>query len=177
MQTMDRYNHPDGDIMSLLQSIELVQGILNSHWGTDVRDPFRKGRAVSALENAGFKPKTVMQIWQNIAEIGETTAESGLPMMKTVSFQLAECYDWDYQRARLRRGDDPRIRSTMEDEILLHNAGSAWVPELEDTNMFQTDSRDRAADRDAEAYENQKYFRTVSRSWQMTSCFGRTLVS
>ena len=34
--------------------------------------------------------------------------------MKTVSFQLAECYAWDYQRARLRRGDDPRIRSTMD---------------------------------------------------------------
>ena len=58
------------------------------------------------------------------------------------------------------KGDDPRIRSTMEDEILLHNAGSAWNPELEDTNMFQTDSRDRAADRDAEAYDNQRYFRT-----------------
>ena len=38
--------------------------------------------------------------------------------MKTVCFQLAECYDWDYQRMRLRRGDDPRIRSTMDDEIL-----------------------------------------------------------
>ena len=80
--------------------------------------------------------------------------------VKTVSFQLAECYDWDYQQMRLRKGDDPRIRSTMEDEILLHNAGSAWVPELEDTNMFQTDARDHAADRDAEAYENQKSFRT-----------------
>ena len=61
---------------------------------------------------------------------------------------------------RLKRGDDPKIRATMEDEILLHDAGSAETLELEDTNMFQTDSRDRAADRDAEAYENQKYFRT-----------------
>ena len=49
--------------------------------------------------------------------------------IKTVSFQLAECYEWDH-RSRLRKGDDPRIRSTMEDEILLHNAGSAWNPEL-----------------------------------------------
>ena len=48
----------------------------------------------------------------------------------------------------------------MEDEFLLHEAGSAETLELEDTNMFQTDSRDRAADRDAEAYENQKHFRT-----------------
>ena len=29
-----------------------------------------------------------------------------------------------------------------------------------DTNMYQTDSRDRAADRDAEAYDSQRYFRT-----------------
>ena len=69
IQTMDRYNHPDGDIMSLLQSIELVEGILNSHWVTSVRDLPRKERAVSALENAGLNPKTVMQIWQNIAQV------------------------------------------------------------------------------------------------------------
>ena len=80
--------------------------------------------------------------------------------LKTVSFQLAESYDWESRAMRLKRGEDPKIRATMEDEILLHEAGSAETLELEDTNMFQTDSRDRAADRDAEAYENQKYFRT-----------------
>ena len=68
--------------MSLLQSIELVEGILNSHWVTDARDLPWYGRAVRALENAGFKPRTVMQIWQNIAQIGETMAETGLPMGK-----------------------------------------------------------------------------------------------
>ena len=72
-------NHPDGDIMCLLQSIE---GILNTHWVTDVRDLLWQGRAVSALESAGFRPRTVTQIWQNIAQIGETMAESGLPMGK-----------------------------------------------------------------------------------------------
>ena len=80
--------------------------------------------------------------------------------LRTVSFQLAEGYDWDSWKMKLRRGDDPKIRATMEDEILLHEAGSAETLELEDTTMFQTDSRDRAADRDAEAYENQKSFRT-----------------
>ena len=79
--------------------------------------------------------------------------------LKTVSFQLAECYEWN-NRYRLKRGDNPMIRATMEDEVLLHDAGSAEMVELEDTNMFQTDSRDSAADRDAEAYENQKCFRT-----------------
>ena len=54
---------------------------------------------------------------------------------------------------KLRKGDNPRIRATMEDEVLLGNAGSADTLELEDTNMYQTDSRDRAADRDAEAYK------------------------
>ena len=38
--------------------------------------------------------------------------------------------------------------------------GSADTLELEDTNMYQTDSRDRAADSDAEAYEGYKHFRT-----------------
>ena len=35
--------------------------------------------------------------------------------------------------------------------VLQHGAGTAWNPELEDTNMFQTHSRDGVADRDAEA--------------------------
>ena len=48
----------------------------------------------------------------------------------------------------------------MEDEILLGQAGSAQAFELEDTNMYQTDTRDQAADRDAEAYEGFKHFRT-----------------
>ena len=61
---------------------------------------------------------------------------------------------------KLRRGDNPSIRATMEDEVLLGNAGSAEALELEDTNMYQTDSRDRAADRDAEAYKGFKHFRT-----------------
>ena len=37
--------------------------------------------------------------------------------LKTVSFQLAECYDWESRVMRLRKGDDPKIRATMEDEI------------------------------------------------------------
>ena len=385
MNTLDRYNHPDGDIMSLLQAIDLVEGILNTFGVTDIRDLPWKGRAVSALEAAGFKYRTIMQIWQNIAQIGETMGDSGLPMgrerprtdrwygtlllhafwegfhmqvmmrgitgkyaspvcggewgtgrstlaysplfmlplkkaiidgnpvlqllmpipaewmierdwwiqthwedgdsrevyrqlvkspilsdmistarmypgaramvvhidqapepeaqkptsadvytvslahhrflitaqeleivydlmsadylldmavkscfettgtiktemtmrvilwnmtkegkkklhkvsapaaqeMKTVSIQLASCYEWDTRKMKLRWGDDPTIRATMEDEILLHNAGSADDDlELEDTNMYQTDSRDRAADRDAEAYEGFKHFRT-----------------
>ena len=64
--------------------------------------------------------------------------------VKTVSFQLAECNDWDYQRMRLRRGDDPRIRSTMEDEILLHNARSAWAPDeqiMADNKLFWENPR------------------------------------
>ena len=60
----------------------------------------------------------------------------------------------------MKRGDDPFIRATREDEVLLYSAGQAWNPELEDTNMFQTDSRDRAADRDADAYDDMRYSRT-----------------
>ena len=81
MNTLDRYNHPDGDIMSLLQAIDLVEGILNYCGVTDIRDLPWKGRAVNTLEAAGFKYKTVMQIWQNIAQIGETMGDSGLPML------------------------------------------------------------------------------------------------
>ena len=74
--------------MSLLQAIDLVQGILNTFWVTDVRDLPWKGRAVSALEAAGFKYKTIMQIWQNIAQIGETMADSGLPMGRSDQGQI-----------------------------------------------------------------------------------------
>ena len=80
MNTMDRYNHPDGDIMSLLQAIDLVEGILKTFGVVDIRDLPWKGSAIGALEAAGFKYKTVMQIWQNIAQIGETMGNSGLPM-------------------------------------------------------------------------------------------------
>ena len=80
--------------------------------------------------------------------------------LKTVCFQSSSCYEWNRQEMRLRRGDNPKIRATMEDELLLGQAGSAQTFELEDTNMYQTDSRDRAADRDAEAYEGFKHFRT-----------------
>ena len=80
--------------------------------------------------------------------------------LKTVCFQSSSCYEWDRQKMRLRRGDNPRIRATMEDEILLGQAGSAQALELEDTNMYQTDTRDQAADRDAEAYEGFKNFKT-----------------
>ena len=83
-----------------------------------------------------------------------------LKELKRVRLKLASCYEWDTRKMRLRKGDDPRIRATMEDEVLLGNAGSAETLELEDTNMYQTDSRDRAADRDAEAYEGFKHFRT-----------------
>ena len=384
MNTLDRYNHPDGDIMSLLQAIDLVEGILKHFDVRDIRDLPWKGSAIGALGTAGFKYKTVMQIWQNIAQIGETMGESGLPQgrerprtdrwygtlllhafwegfhaqvmlrgitgkyaspvyggewgtgrstlaysplvmlplkktiidgnpvlqwlmpipvewlierdwwiqthwedgdsrevyrqllrspimrdmvsttrlhpgaramvvhidqipepeghkptsadvytvslahhrflipsqeleivydvmsadylldmtvnacfgtmemvktemtmrvilwnvskdgkkklhkvdkpaaqeLKTVCFQSRSCYDWDHQAMRLRRGDDPKIRATLEDEILLSQAGSAQAFELEDTNMYQTDTRDQAADRDAEAYEGFKHFRT-----------------
>ena len=78
VQTLDRHNHPDGDVMSLLQSIELVEGILKTHRGSHVRDLPWNESAVSALEYAGFKPRTVMQIWQNIAQIAETMADLGL---------------------------------------------------------------------------------------------------
>ena len=82
MQTMDRYNHPDGDIMSLLQAIELVEGILNKIRVTDVKLLPWNSDAVSALERAGLQSRTVMQIWQNITQISETMANSGLPMGK-----------------------------------------------------------------------------------------------
>ena len=82
MNTMDRYNHPDGDIMSLLQAIDLVEGILKTFGVNDTRDLPWKGSAIGALEVAGFKYKTVMQIWQNIAQNGETTGDSGLPVGK-----------------------------------------------------------------------------------------------
>ena len=139
MQTMDRYNHPDADIMSLLQSIELVEGILKTHRVTNVRDLPWNGCAIVSAKRS------------KLHKVDAPTIRE----FKTVSFMLADDYDWDH-RARLMKGDDPRIRATMKDDVLLKTAGSAWNPELEDTDMFQTDSRDRAADRDAETYDDQR---------------------
>ena len=58
MNTLDRYNHPDGDIMSLLQAIDLVEGILNYCGVTDIRDLPWKGRAVNTrkLQVSSIRP-------------------------------------------------------------------------------------------------------------------------
>ena len=68
--------------MSLLQVVNLVEGILNTHSVNDVRYLPWNYPAARALESAGFKTRTVMQIWQNIAQITETLKESDLPMGK-----------------------------------------------------------------------------------------------
>ena len=88
-------------------------------------------------------------------------------------------YDWDLRNYRLRKGDAPWSKMTMEEEeVLIHSAGSAWNPELEDTNMYQTDSRDCAADRDADAYErNSGSPGLMSRSRQMRASSRRILSS
>ena len=96
--------------------------------------------------------------------------------LKTVCFQSTSCYEWDRQKMRLRRGDNPKIRATMEDEILLGQAGSAQAFELEDTNMYQTDTRDQAADRDAEAYEGLNTSGRARRSRRMMRCSWKTEV-
>ena len=81
-KTMERCNHPDGDIVSLLQVVDLVEGILKVHYVENVKDLPWNRPAVKALEGAGFKTRTVMQIWQNIAQITETLRDSELPLGK-----------------------------------------------------------------------------------------------
>ena len=49
-------------------------------------------------------------------------------------------------------------KPTMEDMALSRDMGSAESAVLEETNMYQTDSRDKAADREAEEHEH--YVRT-----------------
>ena len=79
---MEHYNHLDGDIMSLLQVVDLVEGILKVYHVENVKNLPWNRSAVKTLEVAGFKVCTVMQIWQNIAQITETLKDSELPMGK-----------------------------------------------------------------------------------------------
>ena len=44
-------------------------------------------------------------------------------------------------------------RQRMEEEILQNDMGNVDRADFEERNMFHTDARDRAADRDAEAHE------------------------
>ena len=137
------------------QELEIVYDLMSADYLLDMA-------VKSCFETTGtIKTEMTMRVilWNMSKEGKKKLHKVSAPAaqeMKTVSFQLASCYDWDTRRMRLRRGDDPMIRATMEDEI-----GSADDDlELEDTNMYQTDSRDRAADRDAEAYEGFRHFRT-----------------
>ena len=53
--------------MSLLQVVDLVEGILNVRYMDNVKKLPWNHPTVKALEGAGFETRTVMQIWQNIA--------------------------------------------------------------------------------------------------------------
>ena len=141
------------------QELEIVYDTMSADYLLDMS-------VNSCFETTGtIKTEMTMRVilW-NVSKEGKKklhkVAAPATQELKTVSFRLASCYEWDTRKMRLRKGDNPRTRATMEDEVLLGNAGSAGTLELEDTNMYQTDSRDRAADRDAEAYEGFKHFRT-----------------
>ena len=56
----------------------------------------------------------------------------------------------------------------MEDETLHRELGSAESAVLEETAMFQTDSRDMAADREA---EEQEHFARTQGTWKVTADF------
>ena len=141
------------------QELEIVYDVMSADYLLDM--------AVNACFETMEMVKTEMTmrviLW-NVSKDGKKKLHKvdtpAAQELKTVCFQSSSCYDWDHRKMRLRRGDDPKIRATMEDEILLSQAGSAQAFELEDTNMYQTDTRDQAADRDAEAYEGFKHFRT-----------------
>ena len=140
------------------QELEIVYDTMSADYLLDMS-------VNSCFETTGtIKTEMTMRVilW-NVTKEGKKklhkVATPAAQELKTVSFQLESCYE-DTRKMKLRKGDNPRIRATMQDEVLLYNAGSADTLELEDTNMYQTDSRDRAADRDAEAYEGFKHFRT-----------------
>ena len=79
MQVMENYNHPDGDLMSLLQVVELAETILKDHNVTAIRFLPKNAYAMRALEHAGLQPRSVMQVVQNIEQITENIKDSELP--------------------------------------------------------------------------------------------------
>ena len=95
--------------------------------------------------------------------------------LKTVCFQSASCYEWDTRVMRLRRGDNPKIRATMEDEVLLGQAGSARTPELEDTNSTRLTRETELLTAMRRLTKDSSTSGQARRSWQMTRCSWRTL--
>ena len=83
---------------------------------------------------------------------------------KAVSFSQKEEFD---RYVRVRPGRAVYNKPTAEDESLHKDLGGAESAVLEETNMFQTDSRDLAADREAE--EQEHYARTHGSTWTLTA--------
>ena len=59
-----------------------------------------------------------------------------------------------HQDAWLRSGREVQLRPNVDDLALARTLGSVEETALEETNMFQTDARDLAADREAEEHED-----------------------
>ena len=57
-----------------------------------------------------------------------------------------------HKDVRLRAGREVYNKSTVDDWALARSLGSLEEVSLEETNVFQTDSRDLAADREAEEH-------------------------
>ena len=83
---------------------------------------------------------------------------------KAVSFSQKEEFD---RYVRVRPGRAVCNKPTAEDESLHKDLGGAESAVLEETNMFQTDSRDLAADREAE--EQEHYARAHGSTWTVTA--------
>ena len=65
---------------------------------------------------------------------------------KVVSYVNKNEFNLD-SRTQLKRGDAPWAKIRMGEEVLQRDTASGKEAELDETNMFQTDSRDRAAGR------------------------------
>ena len=61
--------------------------------------------------------------------------------------------EFDAGKVRAKRGDAAWARLGLDEEILQRDMGDVESAEFEETNMFHTDDRDSAADRNVEAHE------------------------
>ena len=63
------FNHPDGDIMTVLQIVWMAESIFKEHHVFVIQHLAKNKRAERALEDVGLQPRSVTQVIQNIEQI------------------------------------------------------------------------------------------------------------
>ena len=113
----------------------------------------------SCVSNNTVKNEVTMQVIKWTVSTHKSKKAYKLNTIDKPSVQTLGAYAFipreDYhQDAWLSGGREVQLRSNSDDLALARTLGSVDETALEETNMFQTDARDLAADREAEEHED-----------------------